>query len=159
VQIIESALSDIDGSLEFLIASAAHVNQGMGSLVEVDHGDLNERIMVQSQSLDRFCQTNDLKRIDFIKVDIQGAEPLFIQGSRQTLQRFKPQLIMEVAPSSLMATSTRSNELIARMESFGYEAYLLANSGKIDTRIRAEMTAPDFTAENVLFRPSDKAKA
>lgn len=153
LQVVEVALSDQNASLALLIASAAHSNQGMGSLVEVDHGDLCHQISVESQTLDSFCETNSVGRLDFIKVDIQGAEPLFIQGAKQTLRRLKPTLVMEVAPSSMGATGFASNDLIALMESLGYSAFLLDSKGTKKSVLSAQFTPPGFTAGNVLFEP------
>lgn len=151
LQIVECALSDTNSQLELLVAAPSHVNQGMGSLVEVDHGDLTGKITVKSLRLDDFCETHSLSSIDFIKVDIQGAEPLFLAGAERTLRTMHPKLVMEVAPSSLSSSGYTSCDLLSRMESLGYMAWLLKSSGETSNRLTAATCAPDFTAQNVLF--------
>ncbi len=156
MQVVQCALSDTNAELELLIAAPSHVNQGMGSLVEIDHGDLTSKIQVKSLTLDSFCEQNTVTRIDFIKVDIQGAEPLFLAGAQQTLARLSPRLIMEVAPSSLSSTGYSSKDLLVHMESLGYSAYSLKVDGVRGDRLTAAACHPDFTAENVLFEPQSK---
>ena len=46
--------------------------------------------------LDDFVKANQLTRIDFIKMDIEGAEGFAIRGMQQTLANFKPAILMEV---------------------------------------------------------------
>ncbi len=153
LEIVESALSDVDGTLELLIAPATHVNQGMGSLVEIEHRDLTSKINVQVQRLDSFCEQRALTELDFIKVDIQGAEPLFLAGARRTLKELRPRMVMEVAPSSLTAGGFNSKDLLAHMESLGYSAFALTKTGEIGSRLMAKDCSPTFSAENVLFEP------
>jgi FkbM family methyltransferase len=43
-------------------------------------------------SLDDFANQQRLARIDFIKLDVEGAELLALKGAQQTLERFKPKL-------------------------------------------------------------------
>lgn len=151
VHVLENALSDADATMQFAIASQAHVNQGMGSLVEVDHADLTKQITVQSLRLDSFCQAQSLSQLDFIKVDIQGAEPLFLAGAVETIRRLRPRIIMEVASSSLGSGGCSSRDLLSKMSGLGYSAFTLKKSGDRGIRLDADTCPPDFTAENVLF--------
>lgn len=151
VRVVQSALSDADSTLSLSVAAATHANQGMGSLVEIDHGDLINTISVRSARLDSFCAAESLTRLDFIKVDIQGAEPLFLAGAQRTLETFRPRVVMEVAPSSLKSTGYSSRELLANMESIGYAAWTLTSAGTLGSRLTASACDPQFTAENVVF--------
>ncbi len=47
---------------------------------------------VQSTSIDDFVKNNNIPKIDFIKFDIEGAEPQALLGATKTIQTFKPQL-------------------------------------------------------------------
>lgn len=155
LKICDSALSDKNSELELLVALPSHPNQGMASLVEYTHGDLIERVTVKSETLDSFCASNQISRLDFIKVDIQGAEPLFLEGARKTLQTLKPKLIMEVAPSSMGSTGYTSNNFLSLTESLGYNAFLLGASGQKTKKLSAETTPPTFGSGNVLFEPKE----
>lgn len=43
-------------------------------------------------TLDSFFETHDLNRLDFVKMDIEGAEFKALQGAARTIARFKPKL-------------------------------------------------------------------
>lgn len=48
------------------------------------------RIMAESISLDSFIDEAGLDRVDFIKVDIEGAEELAIRGSEKLIKKYRP---------------------------------------------------------------------
>lgn len=64
------------------------VVQGAGSIFGRSSG--GERI--QTVALDDYVVEMDLHRVDFIKMDIEGAEVMAINGARRTIQHFKPRL-------------------------------------------------------------------
>lgn len=47
---------------------------------------------VQQLTVDEFVQQRKLKRVDFIKADIEGAERLMLEGAHRTLAEFAPKL-------------------------------------------------------------------
>jgi FkbM family methyltransferase len=55
-----------------------------------------ERELVRLVRLDDIAELLELDRLDFIKVDIDGHEPFFFEGAWQTLERFRPRILMEV---------------------------------------------------------------
>ena len=60
-------------------------------------------------TLDEIVDTLGLDRVDFIKMDIEGAEPEALKGAERTIVRFKPKLAISVyhlenEPASVCAT-------------------------------------------------------
>lgn len=47
---------------------------------------------VNCTSLDKWVEANHIKRIDFIKADIEGAERLLLAGAKGVMRKFKPRL-------------------------------------------------------------------
>jgi len=47
---------------------------------------------VKTISLDDFARTENLQRVDYIKMDIEGAEELALRGAQRILSQFKPRL-------------------------------------------------------------------
>ena len=43
-------------------------------------------------SLDEYVYKNNIKQLDFIKADIEGAERLMLRGARETIRTFRPML-------------------------------------------------------------------
>lgn len=50
---------------------------------------------VRVTTLDEFAETNGISRIDWVKMDIEGAEPLALAGMTQTISRFRPNFLFE----------------------------------------------------------------
>ena len=50
------------------------------------------------KTLDRMVSDLALERVDFIKLDVDGHEYEVVSGGRQSLERFRPLILMELAP-------------------------------------------------------------
>ncbi len=53
----------------------------------IEKGDKNN-----ATTLDDFVKENDIKKIDFIKADLEGSEREFLQGAKNTLKNLQPSL-------------------------------------------------------------------
>lgn len=51
---------------------------------------------VRVTSIDRLVDTGEMERVDFIKMDVEGAELAALEGARETLLRFRPRLAISV---------------------------------------------------------------
>lgn len=47
-------------------------------------------------SIDDFVSRNNIPKVDFIKMDIEGAEPLALKGAINTIKKFKPKLAISI---------------------------------------------------------------
>ena len=66
---------------------ASFLNKGGGSLL-VDKGNID----VKTTTIDKFIKDNEVSHVDFIKMDIEGAELGALRGSMNTIKQFKPKL-------------------------------------------------------------------
>jgi hypothetical protein len=73
--------------------------------------------------LDAFVAEHQLKRIDFIKVDIEGHEPYFVEGARKTLGRFLPPMLMEFNKEMLPRQGYTAEMLMERLRGLGYREF------------------------------------
>jgi FkbM family methyltransferase len=71
--------------------------------------------------LDRVTSETPLARVDLIKVDIDGHEPRFLRGAIETIQRFKPILVLEFNEEALTAGGSNVWELRSQVHALGYE--------------------------------------
>lgn len=85
VVINKLALADRTGD-EIVIADGA--TQGSTSIF----GKAGQGTKVQTITLDDYVMGLGLEKVDFIKMDIEGAELQALAGARQTIQHFKPKL-------------------------------------------------------------------
>lgn len=49
-------------------------------------------INIETIPIDEFVKEENLKRVDFIKMDIEGSEEKALLGAKETLRKFKPKL-------------------------------------------------------------------
>ncbi|MBU1486494.1 FkbM family methyltransferase [bacterium] len=63
-------------------------------IVEGSHSSC--MLKINTISIDQFVRENNIKRIDFIKMDIEGAEPKALSGSINTLTKHRPQLAISI---------------------------------------------------------------
>jgi FkbM family methyltransferase len=61
-------------------------------------------------SLDGLMAKEGLKKVDFIRCDVEGAEVRFIEGGRNTIERDLPSLLIEIHPFSLERNFSSSAE-------------------------------------------------
>ena len=82
------ALSDTKGETVF----SYNVNNiGASGIGKNDHDDcIKERVSLIS--IDQFVEEKGIKRVDFIKADIEGAERQMLAGARHTLKKCAPKL-------------------------------------------------------------------
>lgn len=57
----------------------------------VNKKNLNS-ITVPTISIDEFCQKNNISKVNFIKLDIEGSERFALKGATETLKKFRPLL-------------------------------------------------------------------
>ena len=148
VEVLPIALCDRTGSATFHFAERGVDNQGMGSLVVDRHPSLALRCDVPTMRLDDFVAGRRLERIDWIKLDIQGAEPLFLEGARETLARHSPDLLVEVDALDLRAGGSSSRELLLAIDRLGYRSFAL-HEGRPGPSIDPGEVGEEFAVDNV----------
>lgn len=53
-------------------------------------------VEVQMETLDTYILEHNIQECTLIKVDIEGSEPYFLEGAKQTISRFKPTLLLSI---------------------------------------------------------------
>jgi FkbM family methyltransferase len=56
----------------------------------------HDKMRFRTESIDHLVETRRIEKVDFIKMDIEGAELNALKGCEQTLRRFKPKLAVTV---------------------------------------------------------------
>lgn len=93
--------------------------------LHADHrGRLKSTKGADAQTLDKYVERGDVDRLDFIKLDVDGHEHEVIQGARATLEKFRPAIVLELAP---YVYSGRSDEFDGLLELLWGMGYLLTD--------------------------------
>ena len=82
-------------------------------------------------TLDGYTEQAGFARLDFVKADIEGAELLLLKGGRQTLQRFKPTLLLEIQAHSTRLFGHEPAAVFNFLQDLGYSARYLAQDGTL----------------------------
>ena len=78
----------------------AAVHNGCGTLFLAGDGAAGASVLhasgveVPAISLDEFFRTNDLKRVDFIKMDVEGAEENALEGAQEIIRTWLPKMAL-----------------------------------------------------------------
>lgn len=113
VEVRHVALSDRDGVAELLVPAGGH---GLATLrPENVVGAQLQRIRVTTERLDAL----DLGRIGFIKIDVEGAEEMVLDGAMDTIARDSPVLLIEIEERHSAGALSR---ISARLAQLGYDA-------------------------------------
>ncbi|WP_297417001.1 FkbM family methyltransferase [Clostridium sp.] len=88
INICPYALADSEGYANFKVCDNANSENHM-----IDEDVIDKDIIkVKMTTIDKFVKENNIKRVDFIKADIEGAERFMLKGAQETLVKFAPKL-------------------------------------------------------------------
>lgn len=85
-------------------------------------------------TLDAFCAEQGIERVDFIRMDIEGAEQKALEGATGILERDRPHVLLEIHPPMLQARFGGSGEEVLELfRSRGYRMFAL-NGDRLEER-------------------------
>lgn len=108
---------------------------------------------VKTIALDTYVKARDIKHVDLIKIDIEGAELLAIRGACKLLnQPDAPTIVLEMADVNTDGFGYKATEIWDYLEDFGYRMYCFGKGGNIAGRAERPR---DFTrAQNLVASKS-----
>jgi len=145
--LINKAVSEKSGKIEIFTSHR----------INVDHRTykpekFESSYFVDSVTIDEYLDIN--LHVDFIKMDIQGAEIFALKGMKRTLSENKNlQILTELWPLALKSAGSSAVELLTYMNEMGYKSFIL---GKNPVQITPENlnTIVNFENDsyNVIFK-------
>jgi FkbM family methyltransferase len=127
------ALSDIPGVVKMIYAPVT-TNFGGSYITQEKTAPAEHAIInVPARKLDEFISD---KRVDFIKIDVEGAEPKIFAGGRDLITRDMPTILCEVSNAGLKrVSSSNGTELISSLITLGYQCNVLLPDGNLGDSI------------------------
>jgi FkbM family methyltransferase len=114
-----------------------------------------ETISVPTLSLTSFAERVDLRRLDLIKMDIEGAEYDALVGASPIIARFKPTIVLEAAPKDIsLPVEKRWDAIVKLLTSYGYAMYRFNGAGQLE---RTDQLS-DFDPNVVFVHPSGNGR-
>ncbi|MFP4297763.1 MAG: FkbM family methyltransferase [Spirulinaceae cyanobacterium] len=103
-----------------------------GSVVPIDKTEI-----VEAVTLDSFCQAQGINKIDYLKVDVEGAESEVLKGAENLLKQHKIQFIQfEISQVMLEGLQKEAKEVFDILIANGYECHRITNEGDIGVKVK-----------------------
>ncbi|MEG2764049.1 FkbM family methyltransferase, partial [Chryseobacterium sp.] len=115
---------------------------------------------VEVIKLDDWAKSKNIKKIDFIKIDVEGNEMKTLFGAKQTIQKFKPTLMVEMEQRH---HETPIWKEILEVESWGFDANYLNRKTFTLEKLTEEILIKNISDEknkteyinNIIFFPKN----
>lgn len=104
-------------------SGASHVEDGAAGQPDAEQ--------VEAVSLDDFVKRENIRKVDVIKVDVEGYEAAVVKGARQVIEQFKPIWLIEVCTYVIVRYFKGREELYALLDEYGYQPYAISHSGQL----------------------------
>ena len=91
-------------------------------------------------AFDDYVSDNKIDKIDFIKIDIEGAELQALMGMKEVLRKLKPVLLVEI-----LKEQNDRNSILSFLSDLGYQQFYITNDGAISE------TETTVNRDNYLF--------
>lgn len=129
VRVVAAALGDEDGEATLTLPLKARGSLGFGLAHLGGNGEDGGRALRESvpvTTLDRFADAAGLRRLDFVKADVEGWEVRLLRGAGATLERFRPALLLELGQPHLARAGDAPEEAWRFLGPLGYRAFRLS---------------------------------
>lgn len=91
-------------------------------------------LKVKIQTLDEYVKSQGLTNIRFIKIDVEGYEPLVLEGARNTIRVYKPVLYIEITDQWFREHGYTKQQIFDYLLSENYELFAEINEKFIPLR-------------------------
>lgn len=149
VKVFDCALGEHEGELHLYQDT---VNFGNTSAFKENVVDLGEAVRVPVRRLDALVDVD----VDFIKMDVQGAEGAVLRGSQALLEKCRPTILFEFWPIGLQRAGEHPQAILEFLESLGYEITTVDGRACTNEEILAQCTGASGTSSyvNLIAQPA-----
>ncbi|GHB37294.1 FkbM family methyltransferase [Mongoliitalea lutea] len=132
VQLFDCALGEEDSTITFYVFPKKYHNSGIGG--KYSNWENTIPITVPQLSLDSWAAKHQPNRIDFIKMDIQGAELDLLHGSSKLISTYRPKIFLEAQENQAKLFEFLTNK--------SYTVHQIADHGLVKLS-----SAPDYASD------------
>jgi hypothetical protein len=102
------------------------------------------KVLVHQTSIDSLAMHHNIQTVDFIKMDIQGAEIDLLKGARNTIQKSKPIIFTEATEEFLSI-----KQLFDYLSDLGYSVYYIQPKGHLHLMSKTTLMEGNWLAKPV----------
>jgi FkbM family methyltransferase len=123
---IEKAVSNATGKTKLYVNAAIADVSSFAKDNVLTHSKNLDCLEVETITLDDFFErTVGDDRIDLMKIDVEGAEELVVDGAERVLRNNRLKVLMEFIPDQLRRAGTDPLQLLYKLQNHGFEMKLL----------------------------------
>lgn len=164
VNLSAAALSDENTTAEFkvpIINGKMVTSRGTLNTEYKEKGEEQSKTeTVEVVKLDDWITKQNITKIDFIKIDVEGNEMKTLQGGKNTIQKHKPVLMVEIEQRHHQTPIWRG---ISEVESWGFDAHFLNRKTFKTEKLTEEILSQNISNEknkteyinNIIFIPNN----
>jgi FkbM family methyltransferase len=129
VRTVKSAIGDKTGEAEINLFNeefSSWSSLGKPEMTSPDGSILRptKQQAVECQTIDDYCRQLRIRRINFLKIDVEGFELSVLQGAQEMLKRQHIDYIcFEISANPLKAAGVSSKQILEFLEDHGYKTY------------------------------------
>lgn len=106
-----------------------------------------QAVQVSVTSLDTFLAQQNVVRVDFIKMDVEGAELGVVQGAEELLgRRYRPVILAELTDSRTLPWGYSASAIYDSLAAKGYRWFAITQDGKLQACPRTDQFGTNLVA-------------
>jgi FkbM family methyltransferase len=105
-------------------------NEGLATLYPSEERETVVGI-IELVTLDDFCQSHEISKLDLIKIDIEGSELPVLRGAMGVLRKYMPYIIIEVQQETASKAGYNASDILSLLHDIGYRFELIERRGKL----------------------------
>lgn len=104
-------------------------------------------VTVDVQTLDGLCADAGISRLDFVKIDVEGAEMHILEGGQRSIEKFKPAMLIEIEARHSARYDVSPDDIAGWVQERGYSMHTWQHgwqqTPKVSTKARNYLFLPD----------------
>lgn len=120
-------VSDNMGTFDLYLAE--NKNSGMNSMA-IPTGYSGKKISIQTVSIDDFKKDQNIKKVDLVKIDVEGNELNVLKGMRNTIKEDMPIFCIEIMDENLRKFGHSSEDVFKLFNDNDYLCFECTKKGK-----------------------------
>jgi len=143
IKVNNLAVSNEEGTVDIYVANSK--NTGTSSITNHMHFN-GDKQTVKSLTIDHFVKSNNIEAMDIVKIDVEGAEMMVIEGMEKSLRKFNPIVMIELIDERLKAAGSSIKEAYDFFEKLDYKSY------QLDRRLEMRSSEKYLEGSLVIFK-------
>lgn len=119
------AVSNFEGSMRLYMPKTS--GSSATSARNLHPNEKVEKFDVKTTTLDSYAQTHQLATLDLLKIDVEGAELMVIQGALNSIEQFKPVIFAELLRKWSAQFEYHPNVVLNTLLPLGYRCYAVSD--------------------------------